>query len=119
MLSVTSDRLDYGELLQAPAGYKLNLGIATTFSLDLETLVAASLALNLSKTLEDDISGERLALLESLDQLQGRLLVFYQEGNVKVPKNFNRLFTLLEPLLVPSVALQGPKGALASFHPTI
>lgn len=119
MLSVTSDRLDYGQLLQAPAGYRLNLGIATTFSLDLETLVAASLALNLSETLEDDIFGERLALLESLDQLQERLLVFYQEGNVKVPKNFNRLFTLLEPLLVPSVALEGPKGAFASFHPKI
>ncbi len=119
MLSLTSDRLDYGEQLRAPTGYRLDLGIATTFSLDLEALVAASLALNLDHTLEGDLSGERLALLESLDQLQERLLVFYQRGNVKVPKNFNRLFTLLEPLLAPSVALDGPQGAFASFHPKV
>jgi hypothetical protein len=119
MLSLTSDRLDYGEQLRAPAGYRLDLGIATTFSLDLEALVAASLALNLDQTLEGDLSGERLALLESLDQLQERLLVFYQRGNVKIPKNFNRLFTLLEPLLAPSVALEGPQGPFASFHPKV
>lgn len=119
MLSVTSDRLDYGEHLKAPPGYRLDFGIATTFSLDLEALVAASLALTLDQTLEGDLSGERLALLESLDQLQERLVVFYQRGNVKVPKNFNRLFTLLEPLLVPSIALEGAQGAFASFHPKI
>ena len=62
MLNVTSDRLDYGELLHSPAGYGLDLGIATTFSLDLEALVAASLALNLDQTLEGDLSGERLGL---------------------------------------------------------
>jgi hypothetical protein len=119
MLSVTSDRLDYGVLLHAPDGYKLDLGIATTYSLDLETLVAASLALSFNETLEEQISGERLALLEALDQLQSRLLVFYQEGSLKVPANFNRLFTLLEPLLVPSRAMDGPDGAFASFHPKI
>ncbi len=119
MLNVTADRLDYGELLHSPAGYRLDLGIATTFSLDLEALVAASIALNLDQTLEGDLSGERLALLESLDQMQERLLVFYQEGNVKVPKTFNRLFTMLEPLLVPSAAMAGAAGAFASFHPKI
>lgn len=119
MLNLKSDRLDYGEQLQPPAGYRLDLGVATTFSLDLEALVAASLALNLDQTLEGDLSGERLAPLESLDQLQDRLLVFYQRGNIKIPNNFNRLFTLLEPLLVPSVALDGPQGAFASFHPKV
>ena len=64
MLNLTSDRLDYGDQLRAPAGYTFDQAIATTYSLDLETLIAASLALNLDQTLEGDLSGEKIALLE-------------------------------------------------------
>jgi len=119
MLNLTSDRLDYGDQLRAPEGYTLEQGLATTYSLDLEALIAASLALNLDQTLEGDLSGERIALLESLDCLQKRLVVFYQRGQVKVPAHFNRLFTLLEPMLVPAFAIDGAHGAFASFHPKI
>lgn len=123
MLKLENDRLDYGDQLRAPRGYMLHSAIATTFSLDLETLAAASLALTLDQTLEDEeegeLSGERVALLESIDQLHKRLMVFYQRGNIKVPGKFNRLFTLIEPLLVPVVALDGPDGAFASFHPKV
>jgi len=123
MLKLESDRLDYGDQLRAPLGYALHSAVATTFSLDLETLAAASLALTLDQTLEEEeegeLSGERVSLLESIDQLQKRMLVFYQRGNIKVPGKFNRLFTLLEPLLVPVVALEGDEGAFASFHPKV
>lgn len=121
MLKLETDRLDYGDQLRAPPGYVLHSAIATTYSLDLETLAAASLALSLDQTLEEEeegeLSGERVALLESIDRLEKRLTVFYQRGNIKVPGKFNRLFTLLEPLLVPVVALEGADGAFASFHP--
>ena len=123
MLKLESDRLDYGTQLRAPSGYALHSALATTFSLDLETLAAASLALTLDQTLEEEeegeLSGERVALLESIDQLHKRLMVFYQRGNIKVPGKFNRLFALLEPLLVPVVALEGADGAFASFHPKV
>ncbi|SAK53922.1 hypothetical protein AWB77_01482 [Caballeronia fortuita] len=123
MLKLESDRLDYGDQMRAPPGYALHSAVATTFSLDLETLAAASLSLTLDQTLEEEnegeLSGERVALLESIDQLQKRLMVFYQRGNIKVPNKFNRLFTLLEPLLVPVVALEGADGAFASFHPKV
>lgn len=119
MLNLTKNRLDYAEQLRAPPGYRLDLGIATTYSLDLEALVATSLALNSDHSLEGDLSGERLALLESLDQLQDKLLIFYQRGRIKAPHQYSRLFTLLEPLLVPTVSLGGPQGAFASFHPKI
>jgi hypothetical protein len=123
LLTLENDRLDYGGQLRAPPGYALHSAIATTFSLDLETLAAASLALTLDQTLEEEeegeLSAERVALLESIDQLQKRLMVFYQRGNIKMPGKFNRLFTLLEPLLVPVVALEGADGAFASFHPKV
>lgn len=116
---MTSDRLDYGQMLRVPAGFRLDQGVATTFTLDLETLVAVSLALTLDQTLEGEISGERIALLESLDRLQGRFKVFYQRGNIKVPASFNRLFTLLETLLVPSTSYDGDQAEFASFHPKV
>lgn len=121
MLKLDTDRLDYGDQLRAPDGYRLCSALATTFSLDLETLAAASLALTLDQAMKEEdeaeLSGERLALLESIDRLQKRLLVFYQRGNIKVPDKYNRLFTLLEPLIAPVIALDGAAGAFASFHP--
>jgi hypothetical protein len=117
MLNLTKNRLDYAEQLRAPPGYRLDLGIATTYSLDLEALVATSLALNFDHSLEGDLAGEGLALLESLDQLQDKLSIFYQRGQIKAPQQYSRLFTLLEPLLVPTISLGGAKGAFASFHP--
>lgn len=119
MLSIKDDRLDYGQELQPPEGFQLDIALATTYSLDLGALVAASLALHMNQTLEGDISSERLALLECLDQLQGRLLVFHQSGCIHLPGEFNRLFSLLEPLLVPCMAMDGADGAYASFHPKV
>ncbi|GJH21785.1 hypothetical protein CBA19CS22_34605 [Caballeronia novacaledonica] len=121
MLKLETDRLDYGDQLRAPDGYRLHSALTTTYSLDLETLAAASLALTLDQVIKEDdeaeLSGERLALLEALDRLQNRLLVFHQRGNIKVPEKFNRLFALLEPLIAPVIALEGAAGAFASFHP--
>ena len=49
MLNPNSDRLDYGQILAPPAGYDLDLAVGTTYSLDLDALVGASLALGLSE----------------------------------------------------------------------
>ena len=40
MLDVKHNRLDYGELLIPPTGFRLSRAIATTFSLDLNTLLS-------------------------------------------------------------------------------
>lgn len=119
MLKLNSDRLNYGEQLRAPAGYTLDLAIATTFSVDLEALAASSLALNLDQTLEGEVGGEGLAMLESLDLLKDKLLVFYQRGNIKIPRQFNRLFSLLEPVLIPTESRAQESAAFSSFHPKL
>ena len=121
MLNLAKDRLDYGELLRPPPGCRLQAGIATTFTLDLDTLLAASLALEMSQTLEGETRGEHLAFLNSLGDLQGRLEIHYQAGRIKIPRAYNRLYGLLEPLLVaqsPATAERG-NAAFASFHPKV
>ncbi len=49
MLNPNNDRLDYGQILAPPAGYDLDFAVGTTYSLDLDALVGASLALGLSR----------------------------------------------------------------------
>ena len=115
MLSPDNNRLDYGEQLRAPEGYELDAAIATSFSVDLDTLLAVPIALCFGNTLEGDLRGEKLALLEAISRLNKRLKVFYQKGNIAQPAAFNQLFTLLEPCLHPII----PNEAFSSFHPKL
>ena len=115
MLNPSVDRLDYGEKLQVPEGFQLSYAVATSYSLELDTLLCLPLALSLNGTLEGNPHGGKLAALEGIRQLKGKLKVFFQQGNIKVPGAFTPLFTLLEPCLVPMV----PSGVFSSFHPKI
>lgn len=114
MLIPELDRLDYGEQLNPPEGYELDSAIATTYSLDLSTLLAVPIALCFNDTLDGDIKGEKLALLEAIGQLKGKLKVFYQKGNIAYPPKYNRLYTLLESCLHPVIP---DGGEFSSFHP--
>lgn len=116
MLNPNKDRFDYGEQLNAPDGFELDAAIATTYSLDLDALLAVSVALGFRDTLEGDLTGERLLLLESIESLKGKLKVFYQKGKIKLPTEYNYLFTLLEPCLCPVVPMG---GEFSSFHPKL
>ena len=115
MLDPSKQRLDYGQQLRPPPGHVLGSAIATAYSLDLDALMAASLALALDQTLEGDFDDEQLALLESLDRLRGKLLVFHQSGRIAAPPRYNRLYTLLEPLTVAVPAA----NAFGAFHPKL
>ena len=55
MLNPNNDRLDYGQILAPPAGCKLDFAIGTTYSLDLDALVGACLALGLSAETDSDL----------------------------------------------------------------
>lgn len=115
MLNPHTDRLDYGDKLKSPEGFTLSHAVATTYSLDLETLLCLPLALSLNCTPEGDLQSDKLALMEAIAQLQGKVKVFFQQGCIKLPRQFNWLFSLLEPLLVPQV----PSEPFSSFHPKL
>ncbi|SBW83209.1 hypothetical protein PVE_R1G5328 [Pseudomonas veronii 1YdBTEX2] len=115
MLNPRTDRLDYGDKLRSPPGFELTYALATSYSLELDTLLCLPMALSFDATLEGDWREKELALLEAIGTLKGRLKVFFQQGCIKVPRQFHKLFTLLEPCLVPMV----PTQAYSSFHPKI
>lgn len=115
MLNPRTDRIDYGEKLRAPEGFTLSHGLATTYSLDLETLLCLPLALSLNASLDGEPQDEKLAILEGISQLKDKVRVFFQQGQVHLPRQFNLLFSLLEPMLVPQV----PGQAFSAFHPKV
>ncbi|MFK3773096.1 phospholipase D family protein [Pseudomonas sp. NPDC089406] len=73
------------------------------------------MALSFNCTPEGDLKADKLALLEAISQLKGKVKVFFQQGCIKAPRQFNLLFSLLEPLLVPQV----PAQAFSAFHPKL
>jgi len=116
MLAANKERLDYGKELAPPEGFELDAAVASTYSLDLNALLAVPIALCFNNTLEGDLKGEKIALLEAMSQLKGKLKVFYQKGNVHYPSSYNRLFALLEPCLC---AVVPSGGEFSSFHPKV
>lgn len=115
MLDCKSKRLDYGNLLMPPSGFQLDKAIATTYSADLSILLSIPVALVYEQTLEGDMSGARLQLLEAVRQFSQRVKVYHQKGQLHVPKTLNWLYAYLEDCLAPML----PDSAFSSFHPKV
>lgn len=115
MLDYKQDRLDYGRLLIPPEGHRLDRAIAATYSVDLKTLLSIPVALFYSQTLEGRLDGERFQILESIQRTAGIVSVYCQERQIHVPDRYNRLFALLEDMIIPIRTAD----AFTSFHPKV
>ncbi len=104
----------YGASLQPPAGYVFDAGVATTYSMDFESALAAPVSLALFATENrDEILLNPLALLEGVERIAGRLLVFTDAGHIKGDvRPHSRICSLLERMVVEVAAPR--EGA---FHP--
>ena len=113
-----SDRLDYGNIILPPVGYKLNKAIGTTYSLDLETLTAVSISLGLIEDTDSELLSNPVSMLNALQKVTNKILVFCEAGQIKKPKNTNPLCLLLERMVI-SVALPYSNSIkrFPAFHP--
>jgi hypothetical protein len=101
--------------LRPPPGYVFSAGLATTYSLDLTTLLSVPLSLALRSS--DDRNAmlqDGVALLEALRRTTGKLSIFCQQGRICAPNLPHVLYGLLEPCVVEVTA---PHGGV--FHPKI
>ncbi|MBN1274240.1 MAG: phospholipase D family protein [Candidatus Aminicenantes bacterium] len=111
-----NERHIYIQALRPPFGYSLDHAVATTYSLDLMTLLAVPLSFakfQLKK--KDEFLKDPVAILEALRRLTGRFHVFCQRGGIKVPGGPNLLFQYLEKAVV-DVRASDPEGI---FHPKL
>ena len=106
----------YGGSLRPPPGTVFDAGVATTFSLDIETALAVPVTLALFASEDrDELLKSPLALLEGLERTADRLAIFCEAGRIQAqPAPQSRLCTLLERLITEVVA---PRGG--SFHPKV
>lgn len=113
MLNPESDRMDYGELLMPPDDYDLDFAIATTYSLDLDTLVGASLALGLC---EDSESNDKIHILEALKTTGDKIAIFCESAQIKLPNKVTPLYCLLEKMVF-QISLSKTRSAKDKSYP--
>ena len=118
MLNPNNDRLDYGQVLAPPANCKLDFAIGTTYSLDLDALVGACLALGLSAETDSDLMKNPVCLLEALRATGDKVALFCESCQIHLPNNITSLYILLEKIVF-SVITAKRKGIakFPSFHP--
>ena len=118
MLNPNNDRLDYGQALAPPAGYDLDFAVGTTYSLNLDALVGASLALGLSEETDSELMNNPVCLLEALRSTGDNVALFCEGGQIHMPNRVTPLYILLEKMVF-SVKTPKRKGIAAypSFHP--
>lgn len=117
MLNPNNDRLDYGQILSAPDKYKLDFAIGTTYSLDLDALVGASLALGLSEDTDSKLAKNPIALLEALRVTGNKIALFCEAGQIHMPSKVTSLYMLLEQMVYQVKTKSKGKGTFPSFHP--
>jgi hypothetical protein len=111
-----SNRSLYTTALSPPRGYVFDQGLATTFSLDLTTLLAIPLhLLMLSADWTGSGTPEPIALLDGLRRVADRISVYCQTGRIALPTSHHVLYGLLESVVVQVKAPQ--KNGV--FHPKL
>ena len=118
MLNPNSDRLDYGQLLAPPTGYHLDFAVGTTYSLDLDALVGASLALGLGVETDSDLMNNPVCLLEALRSINDKLVLFCEDGQIHLPGKVTPLYILLErSVFAVKTSKRRENTQYPSFHP--
>ena len=103
------------DMLRAPAGYRIDQAVLTTYSLDLDVLLGLPLAvLAQSDRSLDDLLEDPLLLLEALREAGDRVHVFVDEGGIAIPGISRALFAMLEQSVHPMRAANG-----GAFHPKV
>lgn len=115
MLDFKKNRLDYGRLLNPPECFRLERAVATTYSLDLITLLSIPVALFYNKNLDGKITEDRMDIFDAIQKSSETITVYCQKGKIKVPVEFNRMLTFIEDSVIEIL----PDAKFKSFHPKL
>lgn len=105
------------EALRPPAGFAFDAAVGTTFTLDLVALLVTPIAFAMFDVEADDgrALANPIAVLEAVRRHAGRVTVFAQAGEIKVPPAFRGAYAYLERSVV---AVQPPRPG-GIFHPKV
>lgn len=95
-----NQRALYADSLRPPLGRVFDQGLATTYSLGLDTLLTIPLQLALfDRRNADEMLSDGVAVLEALRRTSARLSIYCQQGQIHVPAADHVLFGMLEPIV--------------------
>lgn len=114
LLDLKGNRLDYGQQLHPPRGFKLIQAVGATYTLDLNTLLSIPVALFHSKFLDEEFTQNRVELLDAIQKASDKLKVYCHKGQIKVPEH-QAIFTFLEESI--AEVFPNQKDGITSFHP--
>ena len=115
MLKPKIDRLNYSEILKPPEGCRLWAAVGTTYSLDLETLVAASLPLAIAENPEQAILENPICVMHAIRKISDRIVLFCEDGQTKLPHSPSKLLSFIERMIV---RVDLPKHKNEKFYPS-
>lgn len=99
------DRELLHEALKPPAGYELDYAIGATYSLNLTALLAVPLAFTRHQQQDTDPAElDPVATLDALQRNAENMTMFCQSGRIHPPTQQNKLFQLLEDVVVETSA---------------
>ena len=101
--------------LRPPDGTRLDLAVATTFSLDLNAMLLAPLSFALfDSSRSDPVAADPIRLLEAVRRYGERITVYCQAGGISVPASkFSPVLSFIENSVVEVAPDQGV------FHPKV
>ena len=117
MLNPNNDRLDYGQILAPPDKYRLDFAVGTTYSLDLDALVGACIALGLSEETDSNLMKNPICLLKALRTTGDKVALFCEGGQIHSPKGVTPLYILLEKMVNQVNMARRREIEFPSFHP--
>ncbi|QRY53802.1 phospholipase D family protein [Mycolicibacterium septicum] len=103
------------DALRPPAGYRIEVAVGTTYSLNLTALLLAPLSFALfdRADAEDIKSLDPIRLLEAVRRYADHTTVFCQAGGIHVPSQYRSILTFVED----SVREAAPSQEGSLFHP--
>ena len=103
--------------LRPPAGYRVEVAVATTYSMNLTALLLAPLSFALfDETDGGNIAGvDPVRLLEAVRRHSEHTTVFCQAGGIHVPSNYRSILVFVEDSVVEVM----PPREASNFHPKI
>jgi len=114
MLNLEKSRLDYGVMLQAPKGFKLDFALGSTYSLDLLALLSIPVALFYAKDLDGTARAERMDIFAAIQKTTQHLKIYCQKGKIADSKH-NVLIGFIEDCVTEIL----PTKYSTSFHPKV
>ncbi|MBQ9207841.1 MAG: hypothetical protein IJ158_14165 [Treponema sp.] len=119
MLNPQKDRFVFRDILSALYEWELEKAVATTYSLDVTSLISCMIPLAFSDDVSSHVFKNKIATFTALRNLSKKLVVFCDASQIKRMNIQKEFSVLLENMIVPTSLPKNETGDYPAFHPKL